>query len=60
VESLVEGPSFLDPSHIKEGVVLRIESDQGIQFLKHKSHIFKVLEGISKDDDQAVDIEEIS
>ena len=35
VESLVEGPSFLDPSHIKEGVVLRIESDQGIQFLKH-------------------------
>lgn len=50
VEELVKGESLLDPSHIREGVVIRIEGNNLTpQVFKHKSYEFKVLEGIVKD-----------
>tara|TARA_Y100000310_G_scaffold345609_1_gene467269 strand:- start:10030 stop:11496 length:1467 start_codon:yes stop_codon:yes gene_type:complete len=59
VDNFTEGPSTLDPSHIREGVVIRVDGPQGnTYFLKDKSHDFKVLEGIIKDDDSYVDTEE--
>jgi hypothetical protein len=54
------GGSVLDASHIREGVVLRVESVQGPNFIKSKSWEFKVLEGIIKDRTDYVDAEEIS
>lgn len=45
VEELSQGSDPLDPTHIKEGVVIRIERAKP-KFVKHKSFEFKVLEGI--------------
>jgi hypothetical protein len=60
-DSCYEGSSMLDSSHIREGVVLRIEEPNGkIWFTKHKSYDFKVLEGIIKEDVNYVDREEIA
>lgn len=50
------GSSLLTPSHIREGVVVRIEGSKWEAY-KHKSFEFKVLEGIIKDTG-AVDTEE--
>jgi hypothetical protein len=58
VEETVDGPSLLDARHIREGVVVRVESERGTAFVKHKSFIFGVLEGYIKDDDLYVDTEE--
>lgn len=52
-------PSYLDDSHIMEGVVLRIENKNSFTAYKHKSFHFKVLEGIIKDAG-VEDIEEAS
>jgi hypothetical protein len=60
VEFHTDGPSTIDPTHIREGVVLRVESDRGTSHYKNKSHLFGVLEGIYKEKDDAVDLEEIS
>jgi hypothetical protein len=60
VEGLTDGPSTLDNRHIREGVVVRIEDSNGVTFLKNKSWAFKVLEGIIKDSDTFVDLEEAS
>ena len=60
VESLTDGASTLNPTQIREGVVLRVESTQGIQYIKNKSHAFGVLEGYIKEQDSYVDLEEIS
>jgi hypothetical protein len=58
VELLAEGDSCLDPSHIKEGVVIRVETPKGDTYwLKNKQFIFKVLEGIAKEK-EIVDMEE--
>lgn len=58
IDRVAEGASQLDPAHIREGVVLRIEQPDGrVRFLKHKSFDFGVLEGYIKDAD-VVDIEE--
>lgn len=55
------GPSTLDSSHIREGFVLRIEADDGTtSFYKFKSFDFKFLEGIIKERDDYVDLEEVS
>ena len=51
-------PSWTDPSHIREGVVIRIESEEGVSWLKEKSWLFGVLEGYLKDDETYVDTEE--
>lgn len=61
VVSLAEGPSLLDPTHIREGVAVRVEGPEGFQYvLKEKSFQFKVLEGIIKLDDTVADMEESS
>jgi tRNA-binding EMAP/Myf-like protein len=63
VNELVEGDSQLSSRHIREGVVIRVETpdpDGRIYFLKHKSFAFKVMEGIVKNNDAIVDIEEAS
>jgi hypothetical protein len=60
VEGFLDGPSTLDDSHIREGVVVRVDAPNGdTYFLKAKSFAFKVLEGIVKDTG-AVDLEECS
>lgn len=49
ISDLGSGPSILDPSHIKEGVCVRIEGGLNNRTFKFKSFEFKVLEGIVKD-----------
>jgi len=51
-------PSTIDPSHIMEGIVLRIDGSKW-KVYKHKSFEFKVIEGIIKDIG-TIDIEESS
>lgn len=64
VESLTERPECLtedytDPTHINEGVIIRIDSDKTTPlFLKNKSWAFKVCEGIAKEEE--VDTEDAS
>lgn len=59
VETFLDGPSTLDSSHIREGVVVRVDAPNGdTYFLKSKSFNFKVLEGIIKDQADYVDTEE--
>lgn len=60
VDTHVDGSSLLDSRHIREGVVLRVESTSGVQHVKHKSWLFGVLEGYIKDTDTYVDREEIA
>lgn len=52
---------LIDPvgkTHIKEGVVVRIENRRTFTAFKSKTHEFKVLEGIIKEDASAPDMEE--
>ncbi len=61
VEDLTDGPSTLDPRHIREGVVVRVESAvTGTRWLKNKSFTFGVLEGYIKEREDHVDLEEVS
>jgi hypothetical protein len=60
VDAMMAGHSKLDSRHMREGVVLRIESSQGIQHVKSKSFEFGVLEGYIKEQDDYVDTEEVS
>lgn len=61
VNDMMVGSSTLDHTHIREGVVLRVENPSGSTlFLKAKSYEFRVLEGIIKSDDSYVDLEETS
>ncbi len=54
-----QGRSYLDHSHISEGVVLRCEMIGGeTVFYKNKSFLFRDLEGLIKDDEKTVDMEE--
>ena len=59
VETLDEGPSTIDPTHIREGVVIRIDK-VGTTFMKHKSFTFKALEGIVSLKETFEDLEDIS
>jgi len=47
-----------DPSHIREGVCIRVEHANEHFTLKHKSWLFGALEGYLKDKDEVVDAEE--
>jgi hypothetical protein len=50
VEYLSKGGSKLDPTHIREGVCVRLDNyGRRPKIYKHKSFEFKVLEGIIKD-----------
>ena len=58
VYDLVDGHDLIDPSHIREGVVLRVESVDGTtKFYKAKSEEFYALEDKSKNAGE-VDMEE--
>ncbi len=59
VEMETEGPSLVDTSHIREGIVVRCENPDGtITFAKSKSFAFGVMEGYIKLKDDYVDAEE--
>lgn len=61
VTQLMDGPSLIDNTHIREGVIVRVESPDGkTYFLKAKSTNFKILEDIIKQDETYVDTEEAS
>lgn len=53
-----EGTDPVGLTHIKEGVVVRIENREKFTALKHKSFEFKVLEGIIKEEALEPDMEE--
>jgi hypothetical protein len=59
-EVFTRGSSTLDPTHIKEGIVLRQEGDSHVRFLKYKGFLFCTLEGIRKNSDTYIDLEEVS
>lgn len=52
--------SMLDSRHLREGVVVRWESEHGTGWLKNKAFTFGVLEGYLKESDDYVDVEEAS
>ena len=58
VEQFYDGPEPLDPTHIREGCVVRIINRPNFTAYKHKNFAFKVLEGIIKDTATAPDMEE--
>ena len=63
VSTLTENEDFphssvIDPDVIREGVVVRWESEHGIGWLKNKSFVFGVLEGYLKENEDYVDAEE--
>lgn len=67
VDKLVNGTngnsaveSVLDSRHIEEGVVLRVDSIYGSNWMKAKNSYFTFMENISKDDPSSIDIEEAS
>ena len=57
VYPLAEGPDLIDPSHIREGVVVRVDHNGGTKFLKAKSEKYLTLEDRFKSDNK-IDIEE--
>lgn len=59
VEKYYDGTDPIGKTHIREGVVLRIENSKTFKAFKHKNIWFKILEGIIKTDANAPDMEEI-
>ena len=59
VDAVTDGPDLVDPRHPREGVCVRIDSSKW-KTLKNKSFLFKVLEGVAKEADDYVDMEEVS
>lgn len=59
VEMFTEGADPIGKTHIREGVVLRIENREKFEVYKNKSFTFKLLEGIIKEEAVEADIEEI-
>lgn len=60
IQSYLEGSSLIDPTHIREGVCIRVENKHGFKVYKEKSYSFKVAEGIAKDNETYVDSEEVA
>lgn len=58
VEKYYDGADPIGKTHIREGVVVRIENREKFKAFKHKNFYFKVLEGIVKDEADAPDVEE--
>jgi hypothetical protein len=55
-----DGPSTEDASHIREGVVVRVEHSEMWEALKYKGFWFCTLEGLRKNSDDFIDEEEIA
>lgn len=58
VEKYYDGADPIGKSHVREGVVVRIDNRESFTAYKHKNFSFKVLEGIIKDTAAAPDMEE--
>lgn len=58
VNKWLDIPDEIDPRHVCEGVVVRIDNRSKFTAYKKKGFYFKVLEGIIKDNSDAPDIEE--
>lgn len=58
VEKYYDGADPIGGSHIREGVVVRIDNRPSFTAYKHKNFNFKCLEGIIKDTSDAPDMEE--
>lgn len=58
VAEFESGPDFIDPTHIREGIVVRIERGSSFQAYKFKNIYFKILEGIIKEEAIEPDMEE--
>jgi hypothetical protein len=56
IEELADGKDPIG-NHIREGCVIRLNSSKWKAW-KHKNFSFKMLEGLIKDDETVVDIEE--
>lgn len=57
-EQFYDGEEPIDPTHIREGVVVRVINRPTFTAYKHKNFQFKVLEGIIKEAAEAPDMEE--
>ena len=58
VEKYYDGPDPIGKTHVREGVVVRIDNREHFTAFKHKNFAFKCLEGIIKDTSDAPDMEE--
>ena len=58
VEKYYDGVDPVGKTHIREGVVVRIDNRPSFTAYKHKNFYFKCLEGIIKDTSDAPDMEE--
>ena len=58
VERFYDGADPIGKTHIREGVVIRIDNREKFTAYKHKNFTFKLLEGIIKDTSDAPDMEE--
>ena len=57
-EEFYDGEEPIDPTHIREGVVVRVINRPTFTAYKHKNFQFKVLEGIIKETAEAPDMED--
>ena len=57
-EQFYDGEEPIDPTHIREGVVIRVINRPTFTAYKHKNFQFKVLEGIIKETAETPDMEE--
>ena len=58
VEKYYDGPDPIGQTHVREGVVVRIDNRSSCKAYKHKNFTFKVLEGLIKDSSDTPDMEE--
>lgn len=58
VKMIAIGRDTIDASHIREGIVVRVENRLDFTAYKHKSMDFKILEGIIKENAVEPDLEE--
>lgn len=58
VEQYYDGADPIGQTHIREGIVVRIDNREKFTAYKHKNFSFKYLEGIIKDSADAPDMEE--
>lgn len=58
IEKYYDGPDPVGKTHIREGIVIRIENRPKFTAYKHKNFIFKLVEGLVKETADAPDIEE--
>lgn len=59
VEKYYDGVDPIGKTHVREGVVVRIDNKSKFTAYKHKNFHFRVLEGIIKDTSDAPDMEEV-